>query len=94
MEFEVVGPSSYRLAPEHPFPVPFDDCLAATTFFLKNAADYGVDSARVALLGMYLYTESMILTMVGGRLAGSVFVHWVYDSDNGRGSPCWISVMK
>ena len=70
MEIEFVAPSSYRLAPEHPYPVPFDDCLAATTFFLKNAADYGADSGRVALLGKYLHNESMIMTLVVGRHCG------------------------
>jgi len=27
----------YRLAPEHPFPIPFDDSLAVTKYLLKNA---------------------------------------------------------
>ena len=47
----VIFDSSYRLAPEHVFPVPLDDCVTATKHFTKNAADFGVDSNRVVIAG-------------------------------------------
>ena len=47
----VIFDSSYRLAPEHVFPVPLDDCVTATKHFMKNAADFGVDSNRVVIAG-------------------------------------------
>ena len=41
----------YRLAPEHPFPVPSDDCLAGWHWLQRHAASLGVDPHRVALGG-------------------------------------------
>ncbi|XP_019397102.1 PREDICTED: arylacetamide deacetylase-like 3 [Crocodylus porosus] len=41
----------YRLAPEHPFPTQFDDCLAATIHFMRTAEDYGVDPTRLIVCG-------------------------------------------
>ncbi|XP_067328893.1 arylacetamide deacetylase-like 4 [Anolis sagrei] len=41
----------FRLAPDHPFPIPVMDCCTATTHFLKNAEEYGVDPNRIAVFG-------------------------------------------
>ena len=48
-------PFRYRLAPEHPYPAPFQDCLDATKYFLRNDADWDVDPERVAVAGMSMY---------------------------------------
>jgi acetyl esterase/lipase len=41
----------YRLAPEHPFPGPMDDCHRAWQWLLANAEGRGIDATRLAIGG-------------------------------------------
>ncbi|PVD19318.1 hypothetical protein C0Q70_19805 [Pomacea canaliculata] len=52
----------YKLAPEHPYPRPFDDCLRATAHVLHNGEKYGINPKRVAVAG----------DSAGGNLAAAV----------------------
>lgn len=41
----------YRLAPEHPFPTPINDCYSALQWLFKGANELNVDASRIGLLG-------------------------------------------
>ena len=58
----VVVDVDYRMAPEHKFPLPVDDCYRALTWVAASAAELGIDAKRLAVGG----------GSAGGGLAASV----------------------
>ena len=47
----MVASVEYRLAPEHPFPAPIEDCYAGLRWFASSADEFGIDRSRIAIGG-------------------------------------------
>lgn len=69
----VVISVEYRLAPEHPFPTPAQDCYDALLWVWAEAEGLGVDRDRIAVHG----------DSAGGGLAATVCL-WARDLDGPR----------
>lgn len=68
----VVVSVEYRLAPEHPFPAPLDDCFAVWIWMQERADRLGIDPHRIA---------------VGGESAGSGLAATLVQRIHDTGGP-------
>lgn len=90
-----VASVEYRLAPEHPFPAPQDDCLAGLKWLADNAAALGVDPARIGILGesagggLAAATALMARDTGGPALAAQFLVFPMLDHRTGSQACPW-----
>jgi acetyl esterase len=76
----VVANVGYRLAPEHPFPTPLNDCVIAVEWLRKNAGSCGVDLDRLGLGGDSAggNLASGVLQKLGSRVPRFEFLLLIY----------------
>lgn len=61
---QVIISVNYQKAPEHKFPIPFDDCYAGLEWVVKNADRLGIDANKIGVGG----------DSAGGNLASAVAI--------------------
>lgn len=88
----------YRLAPEHKFPAPVEDCAAAARWIASQAASLGIDAKRLAIGGDSAGGNlSAVLALISRNGDGPAYVYQVllypgtnlaleYKSDTGVGA--------
>jgi acetyl esterase/lipase len=74
----VVVDVGYRLAPEHPFPIPLEDSWAALLYVATHGDEFGVDVGRISIGGF----------SAGGHIS-AVLSHWARD----RGFPAGAKIV-
>ena len=97
----VVVSVDYRLAPEHPFPTPLEDCYAALTWTVANAERLHIDPSRVVLAGasagggLAAATAMLARDRVGPALVSQFLLYPMLDdrqmtpSSRLDGTPIW-----
>lgn len=79
----------YRLAPEHPFPIPLEDCYAALAWIFNEGLALGVDTQKVMVMGhsagggLAAAVSIMARDRNEYRLAGLLMVYPMLDNRTG-----------
>lgn len=88
-----VASVEYRLAPEHPFPAPQEDCLAALAWLAEQADNLGIDPDRIGITGesagggLAAAVALMARDLNGPRIAAQFLTYPMLDHRTG-GSDC------
>jgi acetyl esterase/lipase len=88
----VVAPD-YRLAPEHPYPTPVEDCYAALTWTAEHAAELEIDPERIVVGGdsaggnLAAAVALMARDRGGPRLAAQMLVYPMLDDRTATPDP-------
>jgi acetyl esterase len=79
----VVVNVDYRLAPEHPFPTPLDDCVTAARWTRAHVARWGGDPERIAIGGDSAggNLSAAVINDLEGELAfrGALLLYGAFD---------------
>ncbi len=84
-----VASVEYRLAPDHPFPAPQNDCYAALKWLAANADELGVDASRIGITGesagggLAAATALMARDLGGPALAAQFLTYPMLDHRTG-----------
>jgi acetyl esterase len=77
----------YALAPEHRFPVPLEDCIAAARWAVREGASLGIDTNRLALAGDSAGANLALATLLalrdagGPAMRGAALIYGAYSGD-------------
>jgi len=78
----------YRLAPEHPFPAPVEDGVAAVRWLAAHGRDWGIDPGRMVIAGDSAGANMALATLLALRdageqpLRGAALVYGVFAPDH------------
>jgi hypothetical protein len=64
--------SRYRLSPEFPFPVPLEDCVTATSHFLRHSQNYRADRKRIGVMGTHILFRTFSIHVLWLELTTSI----------------------
>lgn len=84
-----VASVEYRLAPDHPFPAPQNDCYAALKWLATHADELGVDASRIGITGesagggLAAATALMARDLGGPALAAQFLTYPMLDHRTG-----------
>jgi acetyl esterase len=85
----------YRLAPEHPFPAPQEDCLAGLSWLADSAGELGIDPKRIGIMGesagggLAAAVALMARDLGGPALAAQILTYPMLDHRTGGPDCAW-----